>query len=437
MRLPTLFSAALLLPLLPLLPLLSPLAGIGTNAPTPAPENAFFAGNVAAPDPHRDVRVSIGSMGYEIRAAAEGGWVLRDAWGRIHARGAGAPAWSIERRNRRLRVTFDGSDRVTAWSEEPFTLAPDGASATLRWNGHRYRGSLVFVPTDTAILVINQVDLESYLRGVVPLELGIRSPNEAAALEAQAIAARSYTVVRQHEAEAKRFDLTSGAVDQVYGGIDAEHPIADAAILATEGLVLSYGGEVVRAPYHSTCGGRTIPPSEAWSGERDVPYLRGIRDTPEGSDRAWCEISPRFHWERTLDRRDLDAAVVRYVSASSAGTLSNPGGVRGARIERTTPSGRVATLALATDGGTMRLSGTMLRTTLRSARGEIVNSTYFSLEPVVGRDGRLMQLTLRGTGNGHGVGMCQWGAIARARAGHDVRAILAAYFPGTVVVRLS
>ncbi|MEP7382194.1 MAG: SpoIID/LytB domain-containing protein [Gemmatimonadota bacterium] len=387
-------------------------------------------------DPHRDVRVAIGSSGYQVRAGAEGGWVLKDAWGRVHARGTAAPAWAIERRNLRLRVSFDGSDRVTAWSEEPFTLSPEGG-ATLSWNGRRYRGSIAFVPTDSAIVVVNAVDLESYLRGVVPLELGVRSPKESSALEAQAIAARSYTVVREREGQRARFDLTSVAVDQVYGGMDAEHPLADAAILATEGLVLTYQGDVIRAPYHSTCGGRTVPPSEAWSGERDVPYLRGIRDTPDGSDQAWCEISPRFHWERTLDRRDLDAAVARYVSANAGGTLVNAGGVRGARIERMTPSGRVATLALATDGGTMRLSGTALRTTLRSARGEIVNSTYFSLEPVVGRDGRLMQLTLRGTGNGHGVGMCQWGAIARARAGHDARAILAAYFPGTVVARLS
>ena len=110
--------------------------------------------------------------------------------------------------------------------------------------------------------------------------------------------------------------------------------------------------------------------------------------------------------------------------------------MRDVRIERRTRSGRVATLALDTDGGTVRLSGTELRTTLRSARGEILNSTYFSLEPVMGRDGRLMQLTLRGRGNGHAVGMCQWGAIGRARAGHDVRTILSAYYPGTTVARL-
>lgn len=398
---------------------------------------AHALGRVATPAraPAGEVRVVVGSAGFEARAGAEGEWVVRDAWGRVHARGSGEPGWAVERRNRRVRLAFEGGGRVTAWSDEPFTLSPAQASGVVEWNGRRYRGELAFLPVDTAILVVNLVDVEAYLRGVVPLELGVRSPAEAAALEAQAIAARSYVVVRQREASARRYDLTSGATDQVYGGMDVEHPIADAAVRATEGLVLTYRGEVVRAPYHSTCGGHTVAASEAWSGVGDEPYLRGVSDLREGSDRAWCEISPRFAWERTLDRRDLDAAIGRYVSANGAAALPNAGGVRGARVERLTRSGRVGTLALATDGGTMRLSGTALRTTLRSARGEIVNSTYFSLEPVVGRDGRLMQLTLRGTGNGHGVGMCQWGAIARARAGHDARAILAAYYPGTVVAR--
>lgn len=382
-----------------------------------------------------DVRVVIGSSGIEVAPGAQGGWLLKDAWGRVHARGTDTPDWIVERRNRRVRVVFGGGARATAWSDEPLVLEPATPSASVLWNGKRYRGVLAFAAVDTAILVVNRLPLESYLRGVVPLELGLRSPNEAAALEAQAIAARSYTVVRMREAVAAPYDLTSGAFDQVYGGREVEHPLADAAVDATTGLVLMYDGKVVRAPYHSTCGGQTIAATEAWSGVRDEGFLRGVSDAREGGG-AWCDISPRFRWERTLDRRALDDAVSRYVRAHGAGMLVAGGAVRSARIESRTRSGRVAALVLETDGGAMRLAGTEMRTTLRSARGEILNSTYFSLEPVIGRDGRLMQLTLRGTGNGHGVGMCQWGAIGRARAGYDVRSILSAYYPGTVLARL-
>lgn len=410
-------------------------------AAVPTPAAAPTPAAVPAPVPHggrataSEIRVLVGSAAYRAAPEGDGAWEVRDAWGRVHARGTGRPDWIIERRDLRTRVVFPGGVRATAWSDEPFVLVADPASGMVAWNARRYRGTLAFVAVDTAILVVNHVALESYLRGVVPLELGVRSPNESAALQAQAVAARSYAVVRRREGAARRYDLTGNAFDQVYGGVDAEHPLADEAIAATAGLVLTYGGRVVRAPYHSTCGGQTVPASEAWSGGADEPWLRGVRDTPPGSDRPWCAISPRFHWERTFDRRALDEAVARYVRAHAGAGATAAGGVRGVRVAGRTRSGRVAALALETDAGSVQLRGTELRATLRSARGEILNSTYFSPEPVVGRDGRLMQLTLRGTGNGHGVGMCQWGAIARARAGHDVRAILAAYYPGTTVAQ--
>jgi stage II sporulation protein D len=98
-----------------------------------------------------------------------------------------------------------------------------------------------------------------------------------------------------------------------------------------------------------------------------------------------------------------------------------------------TASGRVGTLALATDRGTWSLRGNEIRFVLRAPGGEILNSTYFTPHVEGGVDGRVARVTLRGHGNGHGVGMCQWGAIGRARAGHDVRRILEAYYTGATV----
>jgi len=384
----------------------------------------------------RVVRVVVGSAPTAAALPEAGAWVVRDAWGREHARGGLASSWRVERRNRRLRLAEPGPGRSSAWSDEPFVVAPPRSDAFVSWGGVRYRGTLSLVATDTAILIVNVVPLEDYLRGVVPLELGVRSPNESAALEAQAVAARSHAVVRQREGTSRPYDLTRWVSDQVYGGVEVEHPLSDAAVARTAGKVLAQGGRVVLAPYHSTCGGHTAAADEAWKGRENASYLRGVSDRAPGSDRAWCEISPRFRWERLLDRRALDDAVARYVQARGTGMLAGGGAVRGVRIEGHSASGRVASLALDTEGGVIRLTGSEVRSTLRDARGEILNSTYFSLEPVVGRDGRLMQLTLRGAGNGHGVGMCQWGAIGRARAGHDALAILQAYYPGTQVLVL-
>lgn len=388
----------------------------------------------AAPGTPDTVRVVVASAPYEAGLPADAAWELRDAWRRVHARG-GDGEWRMERRNRRLRVATVAGGRASAWSEEPFALVA-ARGALVSWNGRRYRGTLSFVATDTAILVVNRVALEDYLRGVVPAEIGSRSPNDAAAIEAQAVAARSYTAARMREASERAFDLTGVASDQVYAGVAAEHPLSDAAVAGTAGLVLLYEGRVVRAPYHSTCGGHTAAPSEVWQGERDPGYLAGVPDVDPASGRAWCERSPRFTWERSFDRRALDEAVVRHMRTVGAGMLVAGGSVRGARTERPTRSGRVGALVLETDGGPLVLRGNAMRFALRGVGGEILNSTYFSLEPVIGRDGRLSQLTLRGRGNGHGVGMCQWGAIGRARAGHDVRAILSAYYPGATLARL-
>lgn len=237
-------------------------------------------------------------------------------------------------------------------------------------------------------------------------------------------------MVRALEGVLRPWDLTARATDQVYGGMDAESAGADAAIAATAGLVLTYGGQPVRAPYHSTCGGRTAAPSEVWQGNSD-PWLRSVSDRIEGTDRSWCDISPRFTWERTIEERGLLDGIARQGKGRRVGRVTM------ARVGSVTASGRVRTLAFDTDAGVVTMTGNDMRFALRGVGGELLNSTYFSLEPVVGREGRLIRLVLRGRGNGHGVGMCQWGAIGRARAGVTAREILDAYYPGTSLARVT
>jgi stage II sporulation protein D len=101
-------------------------------------------------------------------------------------------------------------------------------------------------------------------------------------------------------------------------------------------------------------------------------------------------------------------------------------------IDDVTTSGRVGTLVVRATGGSYRVRGADARSLLRSASGEALNSVYFSLA-AERADGRLTRVVVRGRGYGHGVGMCQWGAIGRARAGQDARTILATYYPGTTI----
>ena len=393
------------------------------EAPPPRPEGS------------RDVRVALATAAQGAVLSGTGAFRLYDARNSEIVRARGPDAWTIERRGRRLRATRQGTS--TSWSDGIITLRTDRDNELGVYAGQRYRGVIRIIASDTGVVVVNVLPVEWYLRGVVPLEIGARTANEEAAVEAQAIAARSYTVVRLAGANSSaardaNYDLLSSVADQVYGGVDAERPFSNEAVARTVGLVIKYKGRVVNAPYHSTCGGETAEPDEVWR-SGDEPFLRRVSDRiPGTADRYYCDISPRFSWTRTLSIEQLDAAVRAYLASYTTVPAGGAGRVRAATIESRTASGRVARLVLEADRGNFALRGNDIRYVLRPPGGEILNSTYFSLEPEM-RDGSLDRLVVKGNGYGHGIGMCQWGAIGRARAGQSARYILATYYPGTTV----
>ena len=329
-----------------------------------------------------------------------------------------------------LRLQIDERDAETFLGS--LVLRPASTQQPLRWNGRRYRGELLVQRHHAGIAVINRVELEDYLRGVVPLEIGNRGLAEPAAAQAQAIAARSYAYIRIRARAAERFQMVGTVRDQVYGGVEAETALGDSAIFATRGVVLTYGGRVVDAPYHSTCGGSTAAVSEVWHRQQDVPHLQPVSDRMPGSSRGyWCDQSASFRWTRTLTQRDLDAAVARYLRQYARSAPANPGSVRAVRAGSRTRSGRLAAVTIATDRGRYTVRGNDMRFVFRAANGRILNSTFVSVS-MPARGG----VTFHGNGNGHGIGMCQWGAIGRARAGHTTEQILAAYYPGTTLARI-
>lgn len=388
--------------------------------PTPPASSAAAA---------RFTRVSLGTT-TTATITSTSAWRLIDRDGRVVARGDSGERASVSAATAAIRV--DRGPETSASFASPLSLVSDGAG-TVVINGRRYRGSLSFVATDSGVRIVNRVQLEEYLRGVVPRELGTRSAGDRAALEAQAVAARSYAITRL-AAATRAYDLTATTSDQVYGGVDAENAVADAAVAATEGLVLFYEGRVVSAPYHSTCGGSTAEPAEVWR-SRSEPFLQRVSDRIPGGDRYYCDIAPRFRWERSWRGDSLTAIVERYLRGYAQVPAGPVGDVRDITVEGRTASGRVSAVVLQTTRGRFRVQANDIRYVLRTPGGELLNSTYFSPEVLASPDGRLSRLTIRGLGYGHGVGMCQWGAIGRARAGQDFRTILRTYFPGTSVAR--
>jgi stage II sporulation protein D len=389
--------------------------------------------HMQAPDAP-SVRVVLAVAKQEVPLGATGSWVLRDATGRVAARGDGAEGPRLELGEARLRATGAGAT-TSGWWTGTLELSAARETDFVLWNGKRYRGTIAFTPSDSGILVVNRLGLEAYLMGVVSLEIGRRNAVEQAAVEAQAVAARSFTHIRLRAAAGRRdYDLVATVSDQVYGGVDAETSVGNAGVILTSGLVLMYQGRIVNAPFHSTCGGSTAEATELWRTNGE-PWLTRVSDRIAGSQRFYCDVSPRWGWERTYTEQTLREAVQKYLRSYAAVPGGGVAEVRGVKIDGSTPSGRVATLTLTSDRGEHRLRGNDIRFVLRNERGEILPSTYFSLESTAGRDGRVTQLRLRGTGNGHGVGMCQWGAIGRARSGQDFRTILETYYPGTTIER--
>jgi stage II sporulation protein D len=386
----------------------------------------------------RIVRIALGAPAASARLSATGGWRLYERGGAsVLVRGNESDTWTVQREGERLRAIRAGGGSTPA-AAGPFVARSEDERTFIRVGNRRYRGEIVVSMTDSGVRVVNHLPVESYLRGVVPLEIGDRVAGEESAVAAQAVAARSYTYSRLAElgpSPTRAWDLVASVTDQVYGGVNAETPIADAAVMLTGNLVLRYGGRIVNAVYSSTCGGSTAEAPELWQTQGE-PYLQRVSDRIPGTDRFYCDASPRFAWTRALDARTLASGLESYLRtyATVTGAI---GTVRSVEVESRTPSGRAATLAITTDRARHVLRGNTMRYVLRQPGGEILNSTYFTVEPTVGGDRRLSRLVITGNGYGHGVGMCQWGAIGRSRAGHDFRTILQTYYPGTTVEPIS
>jgi stage II sporulation protein D (peptidoglycan lytic transglycosylase) len=380
----------------------------------------------------RVIRVALAADADDPRVAGSAAWRLyeRDGTSTL-VRGQRNDSWRIQTDGHRMRA-IRGDGAVTAWKEPPLIARPDEEGALVSFNEKRYRGNLVFYPGDSGVLVVNWVRMDDYLASVVPLELGRHAASDSAAFQAQAVTARSYAYLKLSEESSRPYDITGGVLDQVYGGADAENPVATRGVESTRGLLLLYAGRVVNAPYHSTCGGATAAAGEVWRTPAE-PYLVSVSDRIPGTDRYYCDIAPRFRWTRTFESATLDRALATYLGRYAAVPGGQPGHTQSVAIDRRTESGRVGILSIGTDRGNFILRGNDIRYVLRPPGGEILNSTYFSVETARASDGSVSRLTIRGTGYGHGVGMCQWGAIGRARAGQDFRTILRTYYPGTTV----
>ncbi|CAN5838932.1 SpoIID/LytB domain-containing protein [soil metagenome] len=316
---------------------------------------------------------------------------------------------------------------------EAIAMVPTDPLAMVAVDGRTYRGVVEVVRDTGGITLVNRLPLESYLLGVVSAEMGRRNLAELEALKAQAVASRTYALRNLRRRSALGFDLHAGVADQVYAGSGSETPEGMEAVRSTRGMVLTYAGAPIDAFYYSTCGGQTADGVEAFRAA-SRPYLRSFADVDEHGT-AYCSISPRYRWREEWTGDALRATLRRTLPVSAGVPGERVRNVRDVWVAQRTGSGRVGRLAISLGSTQVMVEGPRVRQVLRPASGDLLRSAAFTLT-ATGAGHGVTRLVAEGGGAGHGVGLCQWGAVARSRAGQHFQRILAAYYPGAVLQRL-
>jgi stage II sporulation protein D len=392
-------------------------------AACPRPQAAPRA---AGPEP--DLRIGIVVGGERVRVEGQGGLALVSG-GDVLARADAGAEYEIAVEGR--AIVLSGGAGAGRYERLTFVSLEESRFVTV--DSRPYRGVIEVFAGSGSLTVVNELPIEAYLAGVVNAEMGRRSREEQAALEAQAIVARTYALKNRGKFRSEGYDLQASVADQAYGGVAAETDGGRAAVRATAGMVLTYRGELITTFFHSTCGGSTASPEEAFRTVRATPYLRPVSDRRSGGH--YCDISPRFRWTIEWDGETLRRILRRTVPAALGIDASMVDVVRDVRVHRTGPSGRVTEAHVQVGAGDIPVFAPDVRSVFETPDGRMLASTALRFEAVA-TGGSVDRLTVHGMGWGHGVGMCQWGAVGRARAGQDAKTIVTTYFPGTRLERL-
>jgi SpoIID/LytB domain protein len=297
--------------------------------------------------------------------------------------------------------------------------------------------------------LINEVPLETYLRGVVPYEIGTNAPK--ASLEAQAIIARTYVLRNLRRFAIDNYQLCADTHCQVYYGLNDASPVTDKAIAGTRGMVLTYQNELVDALYSSTTGGVTASFSDVWNGE-DRPYLRPVVDAASNlwslsgqtlaseenfqkfinMDKGFNESNwDLFRWKKESSLGDIAKGLQKFLKVKNS-PFAKFKNIQEMEVVERSPSGRILKLAVKTEIGTFQLYKDEVRSAFEAPR-----STLFYLQPINKGQPELWGYAFIGGGLGHGVGLSQTGAQNLAKLGWSSPKILQFYYPDTQVQILS
>jgi stage II sporulation protein D len=303
------------------------------------------------------------------------------------------------------KLTLRGGEQGFTLSFPRLARKPNGAAMSSGDSGTEISvsGLVHLVRRDKGFLVINRVDIEEYVKGVVPAE--VSSTWHPEMLKAQAVAARTYALYQQMLSATREYDVAATVQDQVYRGKQGIDVGILRAVEDTRGLVVAYQDAPIYAAFSSTAAGLTEDAMNVWS--KEYPYLKGV-------ECPFDLTSPYYQWKSSFKIDTLEQNLRQQ--GFSVGTIATITPLSFSR------GGRVAKLRVLHSGGELVLRGEELR---KAVGYTIIPSTQFAIESI-GRD-----VVLSGFGAGHAVGMCQWGAKELAELGYSFDTILRYYYPGT------
>lgn len=330
---------------------------------------------------------------------------------------------TIINRGRTLAVENTQQSLLTEYVDE-VNIIPRGATNRLQVGGKRYRGLMKLLPDGQVVQLINVIYMEDYLRGVVPPEIGKRTDSEIEAVKAQAVAARTYAIAHLQQYPAEQYDMKSSIMDQIYKGLSVENSLINRSIDATAGQTITFDDQLINAYYHSTCGGMTDDIESVWD-RKETPYLKAVTDS------GACSWSKYYTWREVFTERQLRGRLEQYLS-SDRGRDMVISRITDIVLAELSPGGRIARMTVVTEAGNYQFKKDRIRWVVgRTSNPDLIlPSDRFDV--VIDRDasGRVETVTFKGRGYGHGVGMCQCGAIGLARQGWSFNAILQHYFTG-------
>lgn len=373
------------------------------HAPSSAKANkaAVTAAQPAKQGPDLRIGLAAGQGSVTISPAAGKGMARTDAGKSVSL--AAGQSYDVRWQNGAFLV---GREKLRG--EILIIRSSDKSDEGLALDGRRYRGSLELRHRGAGLTAVNIVPVDDYLLSVVPEEMPTDWPAEA--LKAQSVAARSFALKNRSRHAAEGYDLCTTTHCQLYKGIASEKTASTAAVRATRGEVLTYGGQPIEALFHTDSGGMTESSEDVWG--NPIPYLRAVRDTPLGT----------MPWTKTMSTADLEkklAAKGHNIGRLRAIELS-PLAVGRAAKDRTA-SGRVKAMTVTGTKGSVTLSGNAWRSLLG------LKSTLFSAK--LTKD----TVTFTGFGAGHGLGISQWGAERLAETGKSYADILHHYYTGVTL----